>query len=896
MGRRRAQGAGRGARREGRARLPVAPASNPSAAPFTPTSRSLAERPPTRGPRRTPSSSAAAASLRRRSRSIASPCSKAACRATARIMRKSRATFCGDPRPFRAAREGARTTFKTTLAPPSDVGCVDRRAAPHATLEHKRNEAHPMLTHISVRGAREHNLKGIDVDIPRESLTVITGLSGSGKSSLAFDTIYAEGQRRYVEILSRLRAPVPRDDAEARRRAYRRPLAGHLDRAEDDQPQPALDRRHRHRNLRLHAPAVGARRRPLLARDRPADRGAAGQPDGRPRDGAARRQPPLPARPGRPRPQGRVPQGARRVAEGRLPARPHRRRVLRDRGRPRARQEIQARHRGGGRPHRRPRQASRRASPTASRPRSSSPKGLAYLDPADPPLPGEGQPQPKGERAAVHPNPSGEGERSEGFKLDYAPPGRILFSEKFACPVSRLHHRRDRAAAVQLQRAAGRLPGVRRPRREAGVRRGPRRPQPQPLDRQGRGRALGQVQPAQPLLHAGAEPASPAPTISTSTCRGRTCPRRRSASSSTAPAAARSPCASSTASRSYEVKKPFEGVIGNLNRRMLQTESAWMREELSRYQSVAAVRSVPRRPPQARGAGGQDRRRGHLACRRRRSVADALAWFARAPRQAHRDPERNRQGHPQGDQRAPRLPPQCRARLSPPRPHQRHPLAAARASASASPSQIGSGLSGVLYVLDEPSIGLHQKDNDRLLETLKRLRGLGNTVLVVEHDEEAIRHADHVIDMGPGAGVHGGEVVCAGHARRPPRLQGQPHRRLPHRPPRDPAPRHPPQGHAASTSPSTAPPPTTSRTSPSSSRSAPSPASPGSAARASRASPSTRSTPAPPARSNGARILCGPCEQDHRARAARQGHRHRPVADRPHPALQPRDLHRRLHP
>src|SRR5205085_5093772 len=77
-------------------------------------------------------------------------------------------------------------------------------------------------------------------------------------------------------------------------------------------------------------------------------------------------------------------------------------------------------------------------------------------------------------------------------------------------------------------------------------------------------------------------------------------------------------------------------------------------------------------------------------------------------------------------------------------------------------SQIGSGLSGVLYVLDEPSIGLHQKDNDRLLETLKRLRGLGNTVLVVEHDEDAIRHADQVIDMGPGAGVHGGEVIYSG--------------------------------------------------------------------------------------------------------------------------------------
>jgi excinuclease ABC subunit A len=77
-------------------------------------------------------------------------------------------------------------------------------------------------------------------------------------------------------------------------------------------------------------------------------------------------------------------------------------------------------------------------------------------------------------------------------------------------------------------------------------------------------------------------------------------------------------------------------------------------------------------------------------------------------------------------------------------------------------SQIGSGLSGVLYVLDEPSIGLHQRDNDRLLETLKRLRDLGNTVIVVEHDEDAIRAADHIVDLGPGAGVHGGEIVAQG--------------------------------------------------------------------------------------------------------------------------------------
>ena len=77
-------------------------------------------------------------------------------------------------------------------------------------------------------------------------------------------------------------------------------------------------------------------------------------------------------------------------------------------------------------------------------------------------------------------------------------------------------------------------------------------------------------------------------------------------------------------------------------------------------------------------------------------------------------------------------------------------------------SQIGSGLTGVLYVLDEPSIGLHQRDNARLLETLKRLRDLGNTVIVVEHDEDAIRTADHVLDIGPGAGIHGGEIVAQG--------------------------------------------------------------------------------------------------------------------------------------
>ena len=142
---------------------------------------------------------------------------------------------------------------------------------------------------IVVTGAREHNLKDITVELPRDALVVITGLSGSGKSSLAFDTIYAEGQRRYVESLSRLRAPVPRPDGQAGRRLDRGPVAGDLDRPEDHLAQPALDGRHGHRDLRLPAPAVGAHRQAALLQLRPADRGAVGRADHRPGHGPARR-------------------------------------------------------------------------------------------------------------------------------------------------------------------------------------------------------------------------------------------------------------------------------------------------------------------------------------------------------------------------------------------------------------------------------------------------------------------------------------------------------------------------------------------------------------------------------------------------------------------------------
>ena len=397
-----------------------------------------------------------------------------------------------------------------------------------------------MLTHISVRGAREHNLKGVDDRHPARHADVITGLSGSGKSSLAFDTIYAEGQRRYVESLS----AYARQFLELMQKPDVDHIEGlsprHLDRAEDHQPQPALDRRDRHRDLRLYAPALGARRHPLFARHRPADRRADRQPDGRPRHGAARGHAPLPARPGRARPQGRVSQGTGRVAEGRLHPRPHRRRVLRDRGRPGARQEVQARHRSGGRPPRRSRAGIETRLADSFETALKLAEGLAYVDLVDAtvaePLPSSRDrrrrsgAEAKTKRAAArlpHPDPPRRGRTggSDEGRRHPRQPHRLL--RKIRLPGLRLHHRRDRAAAVLVQRPAGRLPGLRRPRREAAVRSaGPRRPQRRAQHQEGRGRALGQVQPAVALITCRCSAASRANSASASTRRGRTCPAR----------------------------------------------------------------------------------------------------------------------------------------------------------------------------------------------------------------------------------------------------------------------------------------------------------------------------------------------------------------------------------
>jgi excinuclease ABC subunit A len=212
--------------------------------------------------------------------------------------------------------------------------------------------------------------------------------------------------------------------------------------------------------------------------------------------------------------------------------------------------------------------------------------------------------------------------------------------------------------------------------------------------------------------------------------------------------------------RRYGTKRPFEGVLPNLQRRWRETESAWLKDELGRYLSSAPCEACAghRLKPEALAVKVGGRHVGEVT---ELAIDEAAAWFRALPEQLSA----------KQNEIASRILKEINERLGFLQNVGLGYLTLARDSGSLSggesqrirlASQIGSGLTGVLYVLDEPSIGLHQRDNHRLLETLKNLRDLGNTVIVVEHDEDAIREADHVVDMGPGAGVHGGMVVAEG--------------------------------------------------------------------------------------------------------------------------------------
>ncbi len=592
-----------------------------------------------------------------------------------------------------------------------------------------------MLTHISVRGAREHNLKDVRVDIPRETLTVITGLSGSGKSSLAFDTIYAEGQRRYVESLS----------AYARQflELMQKPDVDHI---EGLSPAISIEQKTTSRNPRSTVATVTEiydYMRLLWARVGVPYSPATGEPI------AAQQVSQMVDR------VMTMPEGTRAyllapVVRGRKGE--YRRELLewQKAGYTRVRidgqfydidaaPELDKKYKHDlevvvDRIVVREGIESRLADSFEQALKLAD--GLAYVDPAD---------------AAPE-----DSKRKAG---EYAPEGRITFSQKFACPVSGFTIPEIEPRLFSFNAPQGACPAC---------------------------DGLGERQEFDPELVV--------PNHALSIKKGAVVPWAKSNPPSPyymqvlgslatefgfaldtpwqdLPAEVQAVILYGTSGKpvtlrfvdgrkSYEVKKPFEGVIGNLNRRMLSTESAWMREELSKYQTAMPCETChgARLKPEALAVkiAGED-----ISMSSRRAVGPALAFFETMP--AHLTDQQNQIAKPILKEIVERLGFLNNVGLD--------YLNLDRTSGTLSggesqrirlASQIGSGLSGVLYVLDEPSIGLHQKDNDRLLVTLRRLRDLGNTVIVVEHDEDAIRSADYVIDMGPGAGVHGGQVVAAG--------------------------------------------------------------------------------------------------------------------------------------
>ncbi|MDB5668461.1 MAG: uvrA, partial [Alphaproteobacteria bacterium] len=619
-----------------------------------------------------------------------------------------------------------------------------------------------MLTHISVRGAREHNLKGVDVDIPRDTLTVITGLSGSGKSSLAFDTIYAEGQRRYVESLS----------AYARQflEMMQKPDVDHI---EGLSPAISIEQKTTSRNprstvatvteiydyMRLlwarvgvpYSPATGE---PISAQtvSQMVDR-VMQLPEGtrlyllapvvRGRKGEYRKELAQWQKDGFTRV--RVDGVFYDIEEAPALDKKYKHDIEVVVDRIVVREGIETRLAD--------------SLETALK----LAEGLVYLDPADPPradtppIPDETGDEDGTGRTGVARALKDASERN--VLATNAPPGRITFSEKFACPVSGFTIAEIEPRLFSFNAPQGACPACDGlgekllfdpdlvvPNEHLTLKKGAIVPwaksnPPSPYYMQvlaSLARAydftldtawtdLGEEQQRVILYGTQGKP------VTLTFIDGR---------------------------KSYDVKKPFEGVIGNLNRRMLQTESAWMREELSKYQSAAPCETCHgarlRPEPLAVKIAGED-----ISMSTRRSVRHALDWFSTLEEKLG----------PQQKEIARAILKEINERLGFLNNVGLDYLSLDRTSGTLSggesqrirlASQIGSGLSGVLYVLDEPSIGLHQKDNDRLLVTLKRLRDLGNTVLVVEHDEDAIRSADYVIDMGPGAGLHGGEIVCHG--------------------------------------------------------------------------------------------------------------------------------------
>lgn len=605
---------------------------------------------------------------------------------------------------------------KTTLA---------EQAATLEDMFDRNRAADPNARVISVRGAREHNLKNVDLAIPRDKLIVFTGLSGSGKSSLAFDTIYAEGQRRYVESLS----------------AYARQFLEMMQKPDVDQidglsPAISIEQKTTSKNPRSTVGTVTEIHdymRLLWAR--------AGIPYS-------------PAT-GLPIESQTVQQMVDRLVE--LPEKtrgyllaP----VVRGRKGEFRKEMAEWLKRGFQRV-----KVNGEFYEIADAPALDK-KFKHDIDVVV-------------DRIVIRPDLGARLADSLEQALDLADgiavfeyadekeengqARRVTFSSKFACPVSGFTIPEIEPRLFSFNNPFGACPAC-----------------------DGLGHEMR------------IDPEMIVPDHSLSLKKGAIAPWAKSTSPyygqtldalakhfgfsttkpwSELPQSARDAILFGTGTeavrmayndglRAYEVKKPFEGVITNMERRWKETESDWAREEIGRFMSETPCAACNgfRLKPEALAVKLDMRHIGEIS---QLSVKDALAWVTSLPSRLSQ----------KQNEIAPRILKEIRDRLTFLLDVGLEYLTLARGSRTLSggesqrirlASQIGSGLTGVLYVLDEPSIGLHQRDNERLLGTLRRLRDLGNTVIVVEHDEDAILTADYVVDVGPGAGIHGGEIVAKG--------------------------------------------------------------------------------------------------------------------------------------
>ena len=580
----------------------------------------------------------------------------------------------------------------------------------------------PELKHIEVRGAREHNLKGIDVDIPRDQLVVVTGLSGSGKSSLAFDTIYAEGQRRYVESLS----------------AYARQFLDMMEKPDVDHisglsPAISIEQKTTSKNPRSTVGTVTEiydYMRLLFARVGVPYSPATGLPieAQQVQDMVDRVM--------------AIEEGTRAYLLAP---------VIRDRKGEYRKEFLELRKQGF-----------QRVKVDGEFYDLDEPPVLDKKFRHDIDVVVDRIVIKDGLQTRLADSLRTALDLADGIAiLETAPregdPERTTFSEKFACPVSGFTIPEIEPRLFSFNAPFGACP-----------------------DCDGLGVELF------------FDERLVVPDVTLKISDGALAPWRKGKSPyflQTIEAIAKHFKFNKNArwkdlpahvqqvflygsdaeeikfrydegGRVYQVTRAFEGVIPNMERRYRETDSSWVREEFERYQNNRSCGSCDgfRLRPEALAVKIAGVHVGEVV---QMSIRQALAWIENVMETLT----------PQRQEIARVIVKEIRERLGFLNNVGLEYLTLSRSAGTLSggesqrirlASQIGSGLTGVLYVLDEPSIGLHQRDNDRLLGTLKNLRDQGNTVLVVEHDEEAIREADYVFDIGPGAGVHGGHVVSHG--------------------------------------------------------------------------------------------------------------------------------------